>query len=236
MSTRVSAYRFTVGAETPRLRASSAALKMEPWRWAEHRPESAQRLRRRSQPGLGQIALQVGADEVGAPAHAEVVAGGGDAVGEAPSQPGAIEIPAGLEGVETGQLVVGNSSGQGLGGLVEKGAGCGAQEEEVSAGAALAATGIDLSAQNLEETRHPLDFVEDHEAVAVRIEVAAGVREAGRVGGILQVEVQGVRHLTRELPGERGLAHLAWSEQDDRGEIGQVAFDQGLVTSGDHAC
>lgn len=102
--------------------------------------------------------------------------------------------------------------------------------------APLAATGVDLSPQNLEETRQALDLVEDDEPVTVQVQVAAGVREAGGVEGVLEIEVEAVRYVSRQFPGEGGLADLAGSEENDRREVRQVAADQFLVSSGDHAC
>ena len=202
----------------------------------QHGPEPSERLRRCPQPGLGKVALQVRADETGAPAHADFVVGGGDTVGKAALQPGAVQVGTRLERIESGQLVIGDSAGQRLRGLTKQCAGRRAQKQEMTALTPIAAALVDLPAQHAKEIRHPLYFVQDYETVALQVEVTASVREPCGVAGILQVEVQGVRILVCNLPGEGGLPHLAWPEEHHGGEGGQISPDECLVTSFDHNC
>ena len=67
----------------------------------EHRPEPAQGLRRDARPELRDVALEVGADELRAPAQARRVGSGQQALRKAAAQPERVEpLAADLAGVE----------------------------------------------------------------------------------------------------------------------------------------
>ena len=72
------------------------------------------------------------------------------------------------------------------------------------------------SAQDREEARCPVDFVDDHEPVQVVRQVEFGLREPGPVLLGLQTQVQRVAP-GGEFQRQRGLARLARSQQDDSG-------------------
>ena len=81
---------------------------------------------------------------------------------------------------------------------------------------------VDDAAQNLEQPRSAMDFIDDHELAMLRAQDAVGVVKASAVGGTLKVEVQRAgRQVRRQLPGEGRFSNLPRPEQHDPGHHGK---------------
>ena len=127
-----------------------------------------------------------------------------------------------LHGVEPGQLRVDGAAGERLRRLAEQRVGSRPENQKVPRTAATAAALVDLTAKHPKELGHPLDLVQDHQAIGMEIEIAPRVRETRGVLGILEVEVQAVGSLRRDGAGERGLPHLARPEERHGGRLLKV--------------
>ena len=202
---------------------------------AQHGPEAPECLGGSPQSGLGQVPLQIGADEVSAPPHARPVGAGREAVREATPQPERVQVRSRLQCVERGELAIGDASCQGLGGLAQQRTRRASQEQEVSGPAPGAPARVDLSAQQAEEAGQELHLIEDDQPVAVQIEVFTCLGEARGLGRVLKVHVQGFGIPACDRPRKRGLADLTGPEQDDRGHLPEVPSNQFLVPSLNHA-
>ena len=95
---------------------------------------------------------------------------------------------------------------------------------------------IDLTAEHSKEIGHPLDLVQDHQSLGVKVQVPSRLREAGSVAGILEIQVETVGRLGRDVPSERGLANLARPEERHRRRLVEILQNSLLVSAFDHPC
>ena len=198
----------------------------------QHGPETAQRFRRHARPELRNVAFEVRAHEVLSPHCARFVALGEKAVRESAPDPEALArvstalaTAVGFENVERLQLDVGDAAGQGLPRLPEQVDRRRAQQQESSRPNAAAAPLVDEAAKRLEQLRHALHLVQDHQLVFVSGQVEAGVGQPLAVRRILQVEID-ARTLFGDELGQRGLACLAGAEQSHGRELVQAGTNE----------
>ena len=77
--------------------------------------------------------------------------------------------------------------------------------------------------QDLEQARHAVDLVKDHQLVALGAQKGIGIVQAESVGRPLQVQVdRALRPGLGQRQSQGGLAHLARPEQDHRGRLLQA--------------
>ena len=156
----------------------------------EHRPQASQGLGGDPRAELGDVALQVGADEALPPAHAGALAASEEAVREPSSHPELVEpLGAHLGQVERSQFDEVDSPGERLAGLGEQLERRRAQQEESPGPLAFSATGVDRAAQRFEQARRAVDLVEDDQLVGVVGEIEPRRSDPRPVRLGLQVEV-----------------------------------------------
>ena len=142
-----------------------------------------------------------------------------------------------FEGGQPRQFVVDDAPGQGFGRLLHQRIGGGAEQQELAAALSFPASGVDLSPEHLEQLGHSLHFVQHDQSIRMGGEIARRVGQARSVVGILQVQVQAVRHVGGDVPRERRLADLARPEERDRGRFRKAAEDCVLgVSFNIHPC
>ena len=141
-----------------------------------------------------------------------------------------------LQGIQTGQLLVDDAPGQRLRRLPEQGIRSRSEQEELSATATLATPLVNLASEHPKDVRHALDFVQDHQPFDVELEIPSRVRETSRIAGTLQIEVQAVRRLRRDVAGERSLADLARTEECHGRCLLKVLQDSLLASTLEHSC
>ena len=215
--------RLAVDAEAARelSRVERAALRM-----GQHGPEAAQRFRRHARPELRDVAFQVRADEILPPDGAGRVALREKAVGEAAPDPEFLaRIAADFEDVERPQLDIGNAAGQGFARLPEQVDGRRAQQQEAARPDAAAPPPVDQAAKRLEQFRHSLDLIQDHQLVFMAGQVKGGIGQLLAVRRVLEVEID-ARPPFGDEPGQRGLARLTRAEQGHRRELVQPGADE----------
>ena len=176
----------------------------------EHRPEAFEDRARDGDAELRHVALEEGADEVAPPAIAVGMAAGRVGRREPAAQPEAIRPARSDFGKrEPGQLVVGDASGQRLGALAQQ-VRRGAAEDEKPCGPPWA---VRQDPQARKEIGTPLNLVDDYET-SKRRQGEERVREAGHVGGRLDVEDVGRSFpAARHLAGQGRLADLTCPEE-----------------------
>ena len=110
----------------------------------------------------------------------------------------------------------------------------------MSCAAVAAAALVNLTAKHPEELGHPLDLVQNHQAIGVETEVSFRIREARGLRGILEIEVQAVGGFRRDGTGERGFPDLPRPEDRDGGRLLKTLQDVPLVSPFDqpvkHPC
>ena len=156
----------------------------------QHRPEPAQGLRRDARPELRDVALEVGTDEIRAPAQARRVGSGQQTLWKSTAQPECVEsLATDFNRVERCQLQIANASCERLARLLEQIDRRRAEYKESTCAPAVPPSRVDEPAQALEELRCALDFVEDDELVLVLRQVELGLGELGAVGFRLEIEI-----------------------------------------------
>ena len=181
----------------------------------EHGPQSPQRLGRDARAQLRYVALEVGADEVLAPAQADRVVARQEAVREAAPDPELVQRSLSHLGeVEGGEFNERDPPGQALAGLGQQVDRGGAQQQEPPGASALAPGLVDHAAQRFEQARRPVDLIEDDELPGMVGEVQGRLRQASAVSDGLQVQIDRWS-LLGDRQRERGLAGLSWAEDGD---------------------
>ena len=112
-------------------------------------------------------------------------------------------------------MTIGDAPGQPLAGLLEQVHGRRPQQQELASRLARLDPPINEPAQYLEQTRGALYLVDDGELPAPGAQIATRVREPLKVRRVLPIQVHRARG-GRTGAGQRGLAHLAGTEQRDR--------------------
>ena len=202
----------------------------------QHGPESPQGLGRHPHPELRDVPLQVRANEVEPPAGAGRVAPGGEGIGEATAYPERLAPISDLQGIQTGQLLVDDAPRQRLRRLPEQRIRSRPEEEKLPGAAALTAALVNLAPEHPKETGDPLDLVQDRQPPGVKLQIPHRVRETGGIAGILEIEVEAVRCLRRNLARKRGLADLARTEEGHRRVLPQALQDASFGSPFKHAC
>ena len=188
----------------------------------EHGPEPAQRVGRDARPERRDVTFQVGADEALAPDRAVGVGRGENAARESASnpQPHLVALRQ-LADVQRTEIQVRDAAGEALSRLPQEIHRGRAEQQELPRGLTAADALVDDSAQGLKQLGGTVDFVQHHQAVVFRGEIAARVRQLFPVDGILQVEVQALPKgaplarivRLREGSRQRRLADLARSQE-----------------------
>ena len=185
---------------------------------------------------LRNVALQIGAHKVGAPSCTRFVIARPEGVRSTATDPKMIALASNLESVQPGWLVIGRTPSQRFGRLSKQTLGCGAEKQELSAALASRAPLVNLSAQDLKQIGHSLNLVKDQHPFALSVKIQLGIRQAGSLVGILEIEIHAVRNVSGDFAGERGPAHLPRPEQNHRGCFRRAANDRPLVASLNHPC
>ena len=202
----------------------------------EHRPQPSQRLGRDPRAQLRNVALEVCADEVLAPAQADRVILCEEAVGETASNPQLIQLLlAHLGDVERRELDKRDSPRQALARLGQQVDRGGAQQQEPAGPGALAPALVDHPAQRLEQAGRALDLIEDHELPGMVGEVKLRLSQTSPVRRGLQVQI-GRRPPVGDLQGERRLPRLPRAEQGNGRRLAQQRSDFSSYPSLDHPC
>jgi hypothetical protein len=179
----------------------------------EHRPEPAQGLRGDARTELRDVALQVRADEVRAPAKTRGVGRGEQAFWETAPQPERVEtFAANLTRIERAELEIADASRERLAGLLEQVYRRGADDEETALPAPATPAFVDEAAEHAEELRGALDLIEDDELVVVLREIELRLGQLRAVAFGFEIEVEG-RPILGDLESQRGLAGLSRTEQ-----------------------
>ena len=203
----------------------------------EHRPQSLQGLGRQPPLGeLGDVALQVGADEIAAEGEAVGIAGRQEAVGKPAAHPERRHRRrrgGDVEHVERVERHVLDASGQALPRLPEQVHGCGPQDQEAPRAPACPPAPVDQASQLLKQLGRAVDLVENDEAILVLGEEQVRIGELGPVGAGLQVEVEGL-HLLRDRVGQGGLADLPRPDQGNRRLALQGGSGQLICSASNH--
>ena len=110
------------------------------------------------------------------------------------------------------------------------------EEKELPRAAPLATALVDLATEHSKELWQPLDLVQNHQPLGMKVQVPSRIDEAGSVAGILEIQVKTVRRLGRDVPSERGLADLARPEERHRRRLVEVLQNSPLVSSRKHPC
>ena len=76
---------------------------------------------------------------------------------------------------------------------------------------------IDQPPQFSEQLRHPLHLIENHQPLGMALEKLSRLRQAGPIGGGLQIEIE-AGQLPADLQGQAGLADLPRPEQRHSGK------------------
>ena len=149
----------------------------------EHRPEAAERFGRDARPELRDVPLEVGADEIGAPAQARGVGSGEQTLRKSAAQPEGVDaLSPHLAGVERGEFQIADATCERLAGLFEQVHRRRPQDQETPLAVPAPPTGVDEPAQAAEEVWRALDLVEDDERVLVLCQVEFRLGEFGPVG------------------------------------------------------
>src|SRR5919106_1339576 len=202
----------------------------------EHRPEPAQGLRRDAWPELRDVALEVGADEIRAPAQARRVRCGQQTFRKPTAQPQGIEaLATNLAGVERGELQIADASRERLARLFEQVDRCRAQDENPPLAPPAPPSGVDKPSQVPEELRHALDLVEDDELVLVSRQIELRLGELGPIGFGLEIEIDR-RPRLGDFERQRSLARLTRPQQRRRRGFGQGSSERGEEPAGNHPC
>ena len=120
--------------------------------------------------------------------------------------------------------------------MPQQGVGGGAKRQELACALAVAAAVVDLPPQDLEQSRCSLHLVEHHQPACLSGEVASRIGQAGAVGGVLQVDVEAVRHVASDLLGKCGLSYLARAEQHHGWCLGKAAENAAFGITLYHPC
>ena len=126
-----------------------------------------------------------------------------------------------LQQVEAVKLQEGDAAGQRFAALADQLHRSGAEQQEATRSFSSPATSIDHPPQLREQPWQSLHFIEDHQLVGMTRQKKRRFRQAGPIGGRLQVEVEAGDRL-RQLEGQGGLAHLARPEQRHRRKLLQL--------------
>jgi len=102
------------------------------------------------------------------------------------------------------------------------------QDQKAADPFALAATLVNDASQGLKQLRHPMNFVEDYQAVFKPVEVQAGTGQLVAILPIFQIQIQRVP-LLADHPRQRSFADLARPDQSD----GSLPIQGGLDDGGD---
>src|SRR5215203_2730711 len=202
----------------------------------EHRPQAPQRLGRHAGAELRDVALEIGADEVGSPAQALHRTGGKEAGREPATHPELVPATlADLDHVEGRQFHEGNATGQGLAALGKEVQRRRAEEKEAAVPLSLSSGLVDGPPQFFEQAWRALDLVEDHELVGVVGEVELWLGQPRPIGGRLQVEIDRVAG-PGHRQGKGGLPDLAGPGYDHGRRLLQQRRDYRCLASFNHPC
>ena len=202
----------------------------------EHRPETAECLGRDAGTEHWNIAFEIGADKILPPSLACPIARRKEAIGKSAAYPKPVNlIIADFKPVERTHFEVADTSGETLSRLAQKIDRCRAEEQEAACPLASTPTGVDQPAQDLEQSRQTMDFVEDDQLVRMSGKIKFGFRQlvAIRIG--LEVEVDrgsGFADFNRE----RGLADLSWADERNSWHFGQPFRQFRRDTAINHPC
>ena len=203
----------------------------------QHRPQPLQRLGRYPPQGeLGDVPLQVGANEVAAESEAVGIAGREQAAGKPAAHPERRHRRrrrGDLEHVERVERHVLDASGQALPRLPEQVDGGRSEDQEAARALPQPPAPVDQAAQLLKQLGDTVDLVEDDEAILVLGEEQGRIGEPGLVGAGFQIEVEGLRLLCHRM-GEGGLADLPRPDQGNRGLAIQGGPGGSICTARDH--
>ncbi len=187
----------------------------------QHAPEAAQSFGGDTRAELRDVAFQIGADEVLAPAQAARAIGCEQAVGKATAHPKIVGRQVGrFQHAERRQFQIGNAAGQALAGLLEKVERSEAQQQVLPCGAPGPAGAVDQPAQYRKQPRRTVDFIEYDQLVLVICKVELGLLQLGAVLLGFEVEIKRVKGLTH-FQGQGGLADLARAQQRDCRGVGE---------------
>ena len=186
-----------------------------------------------ARPQRGNVALQVGANEVLAPEGACGIVVCKEAAREPAAKPQA-RVVAGLQlaNVQRREFEVGDAASQTLAGLLQQRHGRRTEQQELPRALASANTLVDDPAQRRKELRHALNLVEHHQLLSMRTEVGWRIGQLLLVGWALQIQIQPrlaqpPRTPFGDLPRQRGLAHLPWPQEGNRRELAELGVQRG---------
>jgi hypothetical protein len=155
----------------------------------EHRPETAECLGRDAGTEHWNIAFEIGADKILPPSLACPIARRKEAIGKSAAYPKPVNlIIADFKPVERTHFEVADTSGETLSRLAQKIDRCRAEEQEAACPLASTPTGVDQPAQDLEQSRQTMDFVEDDQLVRMSGKIKFGFRQLGAIRIGLEVE------------------------------------------------
>ncbi len=166
---------------------------------------------------MGNVPLQIGPDEILAPAQAARGTRRQQALGKAAAQPQIVDRQvAGFQDSERRQFQISDASSQRFARLFEELQACGTQYQVLSGPAPLPALAVYQAAQDREKTGGAMNLVENHQLVEMVRQIQLGLGQLAAIRFRFQVEVhewpgQGFGR----LPGQRRLAHLTRADQSD---------------------
>src|SRR3546814_14032548 len=157
----------------------------------QHGPEATQRFGGDPRSEHGNIALQIGADEISSPSLAQPVAGCNETFRKTTTCPEPIEFSVGdLARVQRLHFEIADTPGEALPGLREQINRGGSQQEEPSRSKAFPPPPVDQSAQDLEEAGKAVNLVEDHELVFMPLKVEFWISELCATGVGFEIEIR----------------------------------------------
>jgi len=181
-----------------------------------HRPQPTKRLRGQTGSERGDVAFEVGPDEVPPPPNTRCVVACEEALGESTTNPQHVEvIDTGLSELQRCELEIGDPTRERLSYLVEDLQTRGPKKYVETSLAPVAPCAIDQTSQYGREAREPMYFVENDERTEVRSQERLRIGQSSEVRGGFEIEIE-ARARRVEFECERRLSHLPRSEQGDQ--------------------
>jgi hypothetical protein len=203
---------------------------------SEHRPEPAQGFRGDARTELWNVAFQVGANEIHAPAQAGGVGLSQQAVRETTAQPKRVQtIATDLTHIQRREFQITDAPGERLTGLPQQFDRRQAQHEKASRALTVPPAGIDEPAQAPKQVRRALDFVEYDELVCMLWQVQLGFRNSGPISLGLQIQIDR-RPPFGDSQRESSLADLSRTKQCHGRRLGQCGGELVQQAAGEHSC